>query len=168
MKGKELFLRDDSKSQGNPSSEAIAVAKQQSTSEKVNQSSGRRSRMSFLFKKLRSQRHLRRTPSKKEQSVTQTYNSDFSENNCQLPYPDFSSPLEDISFSGLEASTLWNCHQSTECYRGNVWHSDRCYSRTNALFSAWNPDYVMRPPSSPMVTKSKWFTRTTKSSEEFD
>ncbi|KAI2509022.1 hypothetical protein MHU86_5398 [Fragilaria crotonensis] len=83
----------------------------------------------------------------------------------QLPYPAFSSPLEDMTFCGFDPSEFIIQDEGdgsgmTKLERLSKFHD--MHIRSKALFTAWDATDVLRPPSSPIIrdvnAKRKWFS----------
>ena len=76
-----------------------------------------------------------------------------------LPYPAFSSPLEDIPFNRVYPSeSRSEGDQSDMTKLESLCKLHDTHVQRTALFIEWESDYVLRPPSSPDVNaKRKWF-----------
>lgn len=99
-----------------------------------------------------------------ENPVAEAQNDVDSGDSRRLPYPAFSSPLEDISFDTVdsdESSSHGDIDQSKMTELEGLFQFHDTHVRRKTLFAAWDTHYVLRPPSSPIIrdadAKRKWF-----------
>ena len=121
---------------------------------------GKHFRQLSLFSKFHRSTHPSQI-SIKEEPVVEAHNGVDSRDSHHLPYPAFSSPLEDISFNCIdlsESSSEGASDQSEMAKLDRLSKLHDTHDRCKALFAAWDADCVLRPPSSPDVdAKRKWF-----------
>ncbi len=128
------------------------------------QTTGKRFHRYSLSSKLHSATHTNQMPFK-EKPVVDAVSGDVPGDSNQLPYPAFSSPLEDMTFYGFDSSEFLSQDKSdgsgmTKLERLSRFHD--AHIGNKALFTAWDVNYVLRPPSSPIINnmdaKRNWFS----------